>query len=219
MKIELKDYLFSTIIILFIVFVTVFLLSLSHSRIVSYFGGFHPIIHFILFFLLYGFITAFYLNILDKIYPFQEGSYDMNHPQFTLWKHHSVVGEMGRFVFKLFFPYFFWSLFYIIWGAKLGRSATIGGILTDPLLTKVNAYAVVGKDSVLTCHTVVFNKFFIKPIIIDKGATVGIKAVIMPGVKIGENAIVAPGSVVLMDTRIPANEFWGGIPAKKIKNI
>jgi acetyltransferase-like isoleucine patch superfamily enzyme len=39
----------------------------------------------------------------------------------------------------------------------------------------------------------------------------------MPGVTIGENAVVAAGAVVSKD--VPANTVVGGIPAKFIKQI
>ena len=41
----------------------------------------------------------------------------------------------------------------------------------------------------------------------------------MPGVEIGENSIVAPGAVVSEKTKIPPNEVWGGVPARKLKDI
>ena len=52
---------------------------------------------------------------------------------------------------------------------------------------------------------------------IKKNAWIGAAATILPGVTIGENAIVAAGAVVSKD--VPANTVVGGIPAKHIKNI
>lgn len=43
---------------------------------------------------------------------------------------------------------------------------------------------------------------------------IGPRAIILPGVKIGNGAVVAAGAVVTKD--IPPLEVWGGVPAKKI---
>ncbi|MGZ5219060.1 MAG: sugar O-acetyltransferase [Chitinophagaceae bacterium] len=55
------------------------------------------------------------------------------------------------------------------------------------------------------------------PIVIKKGAWIGAGATILPGVTVGENAIVAAGAVVSKD--VPGNVIVGGIPAKIIKAI
>lgn len=52
---------------------------------------------------------------------------------------------------------------------------------------------------------------------IKKNAWIGANATILPGVTIGENAIVAAGAVVSQD--VPDNTVVGGIPAKIIKSI
>jgi carbonic anhydrase/acetyltransferase-like protein (isoleucine patch superfamily) len=49
--------------------------------------------------------------------------------------------------------------------------------------------------------------------------TIGVKAIILPGVEVGEYSIVGPGSIVNMDTIIPPNEYWEGTPAQKIRDI
>ena len=52
---------------------------------------------------------------------------------------------------------------------------------------------------------------------IKKNAWIGAGAIILPGVTIGENSIVAAGAVV--STSVPDNTIVGGIPAKVIKEI
>ena len=54
-------------------------------------------------------------------------------------------------------------------------------------------------------------------VIIRKNANIGANSVIMPNVEIGEDAVVGALSFVPKDTKIPANEIWFGIPAKKQK--
>lgn len=56
-----------------------------------------------------------------------------------------------------------------------------------------------------------------KAIHIKKNAWIGANATILPGVTVGENAIVAAGAVVSKD--VSANTIVGGVPAKFIKSI
>ena len=53
---------------------------------------------------------------------------------------------------------------------------------------------------------------FCAPILIKRNAWIGVGASVMPGVTVGENAIVAANAVVTKD--VAANTIFGGIPAK-----
>lgn len=55
----------------------------------------------------------------------------------------------------------------------------------------------------------------LKPIHIKRNAWIGAGATILPGVTIGENAVVAAGAVVSKD--VADNTIVGGVPAKLIK--
>ncbi len=57
----------------------------------------------------------------------------------------------------------------------------------------------------------------LKSVLIKRNAWIGAAATILPGVTIGENAIVAAGAVV--HKNVAANTIVGGIPAKMIKAI
>jgi acetyltransferase-like isoleucine patch superfamily enzyme len=52
---------------------------------------------------------------------------------------------------------------------------------------------------------------------IRKNAWIGAGATILPGVTVGENAVVAAGAVVAKN--VPANTVVGGIPAKQMKSF
>lgn len=51
---------------------------------------------------------------------------------------------------------------------------------------------------------------------IKKNAWIGAGVTILPGVTVGENAVVAAGAVVSKD--VPDNTVVGGVPAKRIKS-
>lgn len=57
----------------------------------------------------------------------------------------------------------------------------------------------------------------LKSIHIGKNVWLGAGAIILPGVTVGENSIVAAGAVVTKD--VPANTIVGGVPARFIKEI
>jgi acetyltransferase-like isoleucine patch superfamily enzyme len=54
-------------------------------------------------------------------------------------------------------------------------------------------------------------------ILIKKGAFIGGHTTILKGVVIGENSVIGAGSLVT--GIIPPNEIWGGVPAKKLRDL
>lgn len=58
---------------------------------------------------------------------------------------------------------------------------------------------------------------FPKPIRIGKKVWIGANATVLPGVTIGDGAIVAAGAVVSKD--VPPGVIVGGVPAKIIKRV
>lgn len=52
---------------------------------------------------------------------------------------------------------------------------------------------------------------------IKRNAVVYCNAVVLPGVTVGENAVIGAGAVVTKD--VPAFEVWGGVPARKMGDI
>jgi len=59
--------------------------------------------------------------------------------------------------------------------------------------------------------------YIVKPIVLKKGCLIGMESFVMPGVIIGEGAIVGAGSLVTKD--IPAWTIAAGRPAKVVKLI
>lgn len=56
-----------------------------------------------------------------------------------------------------------------------------------------------------------------RPIVIGNNVWIGANAIILPGVSIGDNSVVAAGSIVTKD--IPACQLFGGNPARPLKDI
>lgn len=61
------------------------------------------------------------------------------------------------------------------------------------------------------------HKLELKSVTIKKNAWIGADATIMPGVTVGENAVVAAGALVTKD--VPDNTLVAGIPARIVKTL
>nr|WP_321410897.1 acyltransferase [uncultured Carboxylicivirga sp.] len=57
----------------------------------------------------------------------------------------------------------------------------------------------------------------LKPVVIKRGAWIGSNVTILPGVTIGERAVIAAGAVVTQN--VSPNTIVGGVPAKLLKEI
>ena len=57
----------------------------------------------------------------------------------------------------------------------------------------------------------------LKGIVLKRNCWIGANSVILPGVTVGENSVVAAGSVVTKD--VPADTVVAGVPARVIKNV
>lgn len=55
------------------------------------------------------------------------------------------------------------------------------------------------------------------PIVLGKNVWIGAHATVLPGVTIGDNAVIAAGAVVSRD--VPANTVVGGVPARPIRTV
>lgn len=87
------------------------------------------------------------------------------------------------------------------WGVMIGRNVTIGFGAT------------------VTAHVQERDHVRVEPVIIDDDVVVGAYAGIGCGVHIGRGAVVRPYSMVLPGTVIGRGEYWGGVPARRLREV
>jgi hypothetical protein len=114
-------------------------------------------------------------------------------------------------------PFPFRRPLYQLLGASLGKNTHCPGVLLDPPLIEIGDHVVIGFESVFSAHAAENDVFVLARVRVGHRATIGARAIVMPGVTIGEGAIVAAGAVVTKGTRIGPRELWGGVPAHRIK--
>ena len=117
-------------------------------------------------------------------------------------------------------------------GCKVGKDVFVGDFvrvdLSHPDMITIDDHAHIASGVRLLCHQRDMRDYcigddyaklgyIIKPIHLCKGSLVGMDSFIMPGVTIGEGAIVGAGSLVTKD--VPAWTIATGRPAKVVKEI
>ena len=114
--------------------------------------------------------------------------------RFTNWKLKKVFGmDIGKDV-------------------RINRTAHLDKNI-NPKGIHIGDGSVVLLDSIILAHD--HSRGLKVDTVIGKNCIIGTRAIVMPGVRIGDSAIVAAGSIVVKD--VPANSMVAGNPAKLIK--
>lgn len=117
-------------------------------------------------------------------------------------------------------------------GCHVGKGCFIGDNVRidtghSDMITLEDSVSVAGGTRLL-CHQRNFTNYYvgsdymklgytIKPIVLKKGCLIGMESLVLPGVTVGEGAIVGAGSLVTKD--IPAWTVATGRPAKVVRVI
>ena len=105
---------------------------------------------------------------------------------------------------------------------KLGKNVSFGGrvILFGTADIEIGDNTMIATNVVIHTSThdysldPVWQKRIDRPVIIGKNVWIGIGAIIMPGVKVGNNSVIGAGSVVV--AHVPENAIVAGNPARII---
>lgn len=134
------------------------------------------------------------------------------------WYVHCTLTLVVRYSFLEFVtPSPFAQLYYRLMGMKIGRNVTINSTaIADPSLITLGDGVTIGGSASVMAHYAQGGYLVVAPVRLGAGATIGLRAIVMGGVEVGDKAKVLAGSFVLPNTRIPAGETWGGIPAQRL---
>jgi len=124
-------------------------------------------------------------------------------------------------------------------GTRIGHNTTIGNAVCGEPDVIVGNFCSINTQTHLTGGIVIKDRVFFGPNVtttntrkisfgrgyevvrdapmIEYGARIGGGAVILAGVKIGEQAMVGAGAVVTKD--VPPREVWVGNPARKLRDV
>ncbi|MDA8227000.1 MAG: acyltransferase [Desulfitobacterium hafniense] len=124
-----------------------------------------------------------------------------------------AVIQLGRYCPSLTVKRWLYRTFL---GMRIGAKTSIGLMaMVDiflPELIAIGEDSIIGYNCTILTHEYLPREYRIGPVEIGSGVLIGANTTILPGVKIGDNAMVAACSLVNRD--IPANSVVGGVPIK-----
>lgn len=119
----------------------------------------------------------------------------------------------------------YWMEDYLKLGMKVGKNCDINpGLIVDVShcwLIEIEDKVTIAPQVYLLAHDASTKKLInytkIGRVVLKKNCFIGAKSIIMPGITVGENAIVAAGSIVTRN--VEPNTVVGGNPAKFLMSV
>jgi len=100
---------------------------------------------------------------------------------------------------------------------KIGRRVQINtAVIGDSNLIEIGDDTVIGGDVTLVAHSAERGNLVTGRVKIGSNVTVGLMAMIMPGVEIGDGAVIAANAFLAKGTKVGPGEMWAGIPARNL---
>lgn len=103
-------------------------------------------------------------------------------------------------------------------GMKVGRNVAVGlGAMFDiffPHLISLGDNCVIGYNATILAHEFLVREWRTGPVEVGRDVLIGANATVLPGVRIGDGAVVAAGAVVTRD--VPPGAFVAGVPARVV---
>ncbi|MFH8119659.1 MAG: acyltransferase [Candidatus Aenigmatarchaeota archaeon] len=126
-----------------------------------------------------------------------------------------IIIWIAKYLPSLHFKNFLYKLI----GIKIGKNSAVAlGVNFDiffPELIEIGDNTIIGFNTTILAHEFLQNEIRTGKVKIGKNVVIGANSTILPGITIGDNAIVSSMSLVNKDVK--EGEFVGGIPIKVLK--
>ena len=169
----------------------------------------------------YGLSITFVCAMVHRLLGLrlQEGRHGFFSAPSLRWVFASSLYMLVKYTFADFLVCTPWYNVYLnLLGARVGEGVMINSkYIHDHSLLTIGEGTIIGGDAVISCHAAEKGKLVLDPIRIGKKCLIGQKCTLMPGVEVGDGAVVGAQAMVLKGTKIPPGTVWVGIPARQLE--
>ena len=106
-------------------------------------------------------------------------------------------------------------------GMEVGQQTAVAFmVMMDiffPEKIKIGDNTIIGYNTTILAHEYLLHEYRLGAVEIGSNVMIGANCTILPGVRIGDNAVVAAGSIVTKD--VEPNAFVAGNPAKFVRYV
>ena len=146
--------------------------------------------------------------------------YPLYSPTTVKWAILSVIQRLASPFGSLFAATWVITIYYKLLGTRIGKNVIVNTHrIWDAYLINIDDNAIIGGNAKISGHLVEKDELVLAPVHIGKRSVIGSNSLISPGCRIGDDSVIATHAVLPKFTDVPTGEVWGGIPAKKIKDI
>lgn len=104
-------------------------------------------------------------------------------------------------------------------GMKIGEKTALAFMVMPDIMfpekIKIGRNSIIGYNTTILAHEYLIDEYRLGPVVIGDEVMIGANSTILPGVVIGDRAVVAAGTVVHKD--VPAGAFVAGNPMRVIR--
>ncbi|MCB9063029.1 MAG: hypothetical protein H6622_16015 [Halobacteriovoraceae bacterium] len=161
-------------------------------------------------FYVYGLTLIVVVPIVNFLFPFKVKPWrgPWQSIETIPWLFHNALTYLVRYTFLEFItPTPFATFFYKMMGMKIGKGVHINTTnISDPCLITIEDNVTIGGSATIIGHYGQKGYLVLAPVVIKKGATVGLKSSIFGDVHVGHKANVLAHSVLFPKTRVGDEE-------------
>ncbi|GFN22724.1 MAG: acyltransferase [Thermoanaerobacteraceae bacterium] len=134
-----------------------------------------------------------------------------------LWR---VAWNFALIQFSRYLPFLRLKNFLLrLAGVRVASSASVGLMamfdVLRPDLISIGENTIIGYNATILCHEFLPQEYRLGKVEIGSWVLIGANATILPGVRIGDGALVGAGAVVTQD--VPPGAVVGGVPARPLR--